>query len=286
MNLSKLAIYSPKEIYQLIKYSIGRKLLGQVPIGLRHSHTLFDELYAEGISLTKKSDSVTFNYSINNHPLTITLLKNSADMIAFKQVIMDKEYGGVVDFFKKNHLPLRTMIDAGANVGFTTIFMKSHFPDAKIICLEPSKATFERLQRNIRETGFKDITTLNLGLWGKKTHLSAAGDFEAGLDLAFRLVETSDASNALFEVTSIPSLKSQFELDEIDFLKIDIEGGEVSVFGKETELSWLNNVKVIAMEIHDEFFCRTEIENTLISYGFKLSHSGELTIGINLNLLP
>jgi hypothetical protein len=50
-------------------------------------------------------------------------------------------------------------------------------------------------------------------------------------------------------------------------------------------LDWLKKVKVLAIEIHDEFDCRIDIENSLLKYGFILCQSGELTIGLNKKLV-
>ena len=87
----------------------------------------------------------------------------------------------------------------------------------------------------------------------------------------------------MFETTTIEGLINDFNIETIDFLKIDIEGGEDEVFKDFSKINWLDKVKVIALEIHDEFDCRKHIESNLEKL-FTLSHSGELTIGINKSL--
>lgn len=286
MNINKHKIYSFLEIYQLIKYSIGNRIIASVPKALRVFHNNIDSLYSESVKIKKLNDFVIFDYKINNLPFTISLLKVSSDLLVFHQIIKQKEYQIVVDFFKTNKLNLTTVIDAGANIGLTSVFFKAHFPNAKIIALEPSEDTFKRLVNNIKNNNLKDTITLKKGLWGHNTYLSPDTSFRDGLDWAFRLIETSDRKDSSIEVVSISNIMNQFNLEFIDFLKIDIEGGEVSVFNNELNLDWLKKVKVLALEIHDEFDCRTDIENTLSKFGFILSHSGELTIGINKELLP
>ena len=124
-----------------------------------------------------------------------------------------------------------------------------------------------------------------MGIWGHSTFLKPDTSFRDGLDWAFRLIETKKRDNDSIEVISITDLIKKYSLNFIDFLKIDIEGGEVSVFGEESNLQWLNVVKVIALEIHDEFDCRDNIENLLKRNGFTLSYSGELTVGVNKKFL-
>ena len=102
-------------------------------------------------------------------------------------------------------------------------------------------------------------------------------------DWAFRLTETDITEEALFETTTIQQIIKEGSFEEIDFLKIDIEGGEVEVFKNFKQLEWLNSVKIIALEIHDEFNCREYIEENLGEL-FELRHLGELTIGIHKKL--
>lgn len=97
---------------------------------------------------------------------------------------------------------------------------------------------------------------------------------------SFRLEETSNENEKLFEVNSMNSLMETHTFESIDFLKIDIEGGEKEIFNSEADLSWLKTVKVIAIEIHDKFECREDIE-AILKEQFDLHYSGELTIGIN-----
>lgn len=286
MNINKFKIYSFLEIYQLIKYSIGNKLIASVPTGLKVFHKKIDSLYSEGVKIKKLNDFVVFEYKINNLPFIFSIRKASSDLFVFHQIIKKKEYQIIVDFFKTNRLDMKLVIDAGANIGLTSVFLKAHFPNAKIIALEPSEDTFKRLGVNLKNNNLTDIITLKKGLWGRSTHLSPETSFRDGLDWAFRLIETSDRDDYSIEVVSIFDIVQQFNLELIDFLKIDIEGGEVSVFNNKSNLDWLKKVKVLALEIHDEFNCRIDIENTLINFGFSLSHSKELTIGINKELLP
>jgi FkbM family methyltransferase len=137
------------------------------------------------------------------------------------------------------------------------------------------------MNKIFHKNNFENITTLKKGLWGHSAFLTPDTSFRDGLNWSFRLVETTELGTDSIEVISITDIIKEFDLEFIDFLKIDIEGGEASVFHKESDIQWLKKVRVIALEIHDEFDCRSEIENILSNFGFILSNNGELTIGIN-----
>ena len=62
-------------------------------------------------------------------------------------------------------------------------------------------------------------------------------------------ISGEDFNQEKIESITIDDLISNHNLQEIDFLKVDIEGAEAELFSEKTE--WLNNVKVIAIELHD-----------------------------------
>lgn len=280
-----IKLYTLFEIYQLTKNYIGQRIIASVPLGLKVTNDFIDKFDSEGITMSKNGNDLVLEYSIDQSPFIFSLKKNSSDSVVFNQIIINNEYGVITDFFKKHKIPLTNIIDAGANIGLTSIFFKALFPKTRIIALEPSPSTFERMSKNFHKNNLDDITTLKKGLWGYSTFLSPDTSFRDGLDWSFSLIESSDNRAGSIEVTSITDILNQFDLEFIDFLKIDIEGGEVSVFSNESNLQWLKKVRVIALEIHDELNCRIDIENILKSFGFILSYNGELTIGTNNNLL-
>ena len=285
MNLNKLKLYTLSEIFQLVKISIGSRLIASAPKGLRKTNELVDTLLAAGTKVESHNDSINFSYAINEQSFQFQLKRNSSDALVFQQIILYKEYKCIVDFFMNNNISLNHIIDAGANIGMTSIYLKAFFPKAKIIALEPSDNTYHRLENNIKKNNFSDVTCLQKGLWSHKTFLSPDTSFRDKLDWSFKLVETKHNENGAIEVLAVGDMMKDYQLDGIDFLKIDIEGGETAVFGETADLSWLHKVKVIAIEIHDEFNCRPEIEGKLKHFGFSLSYTGELTIGINNKLL-
>jgi FkbM family methyltransferase len=238
-----------------------------------------------GVIIKKENSDLIFKYSINDKPYTISLRKNSSDSSVFLQILIYNGYKIITEFFRMNKIIPETIVDAGANIGLTSVLLKAYFPNAAIIALEPLDSNFERLNNIIKTNNLENITILKKGLWGRSTYLSPDTSFRDGQEWSFRLIETSDDTKSSFEVVSIPDIINQFNIEVIDFLKIDIEGGEVSVFNSESNLDWLKKVKVLAIEIHDEFDCRSDIENILLKFEFILYQSGELTIGLNKKLI-
>ncbi|MEO1559276.1 MAG: FkbM family methyltransferase, partial [Cyanobacteria bacterium J06632_19] len=60
-------------------------------------------------------------------------------------------------FFRGNKI--KTIFDAGANVGQTSLFLNRYFPQANIYAFEPIKTTYETLKNHA--VNFNNIKTYN-----------------------------------------------------------------------------------------------------------------------------
>jgi hypothetical protein len=108
-------------------------------------------------------------------------------------------------------------------------------------------------------------------------------DFRGGGDWAKK-------TNVASEVTNLKSINIQTiietnSLDIIDLLKIDIEGAERYIFESEHSCSFLNQTRVLALEIHDEFNIREDIYRILKKFSFLILNVGETTFAINKKLV-
>ncbi|WP_310557746.1 FkbM family methyltransferase [Flavobacterium sp.] len=218
----------------------------------------------------------------------VKLRKNpSSDFEVFNQVFSFKEYLPVVNAYIKNFNPKAdatvNIIDAGSNIGLTSLFFSEYFQNATIISIEPEKENFKILEFNLNSAKNSKTIKINGALWSSNCKIKIVNDFRDRSSSSFR-VEESDLTDAI-TAYSIPQLIANYNFEILDILKIDIEGSEKQLFTHPTSnLEFLNRTKCIAIEIHDEFDCREEICKILLDYGFVLFDEGELTIGINQKL--
>ncbi len=199
----------------------------------------------------------------------------TSDLAVFKQIMIEEEYAPVLEVFDELQTAPKTVLDLGANIGLTSLYLKAHYPDAQVVALEPSASTLERL-RKIAQLNHTDLDTLGAGIWSSDGELSVSRKFRDGEDWSVTLVEQPGPKTV--RVYSMLSLLSKLGWDRVDFLKIDVEGGEFEVFSAKSDLSWLSKIDVLAIEIHDEVGPRSSIETLLKQEGFTLAHAGELTI--------
>ena len=161
------------------------------------------------------------------------------------------------------------IVDAGANVGLFTIYVARQNPRCKVIALEPFAENFKYLQANVAQARMKNVTCCEvaLGAGFGKGQMQAVGT--RSLDHVLRV-----NSNETVGIPVIP-LSGLFDLacaQEIDFLKVDIEGSEHDVFAAASP-GLLGRFKRIAMEYHDQI-----VPGTLDLLRSVLSPTHELTI--------
>lgn len=219
---------------------------------------------------------------------TVKLRKTpSSDFDVFYQVIESNEYLPVVCNYETNFKNPSDyslcIIDAGSNIGITSLFFMDFFHSAKIIAVEPDEENFQVLNYNLKEKKNFELIKVKGAIWSSNSKIKVVKDFRDKSDWSFR-VEESTATDSL-QAYTINDLMTQNNFNYIDILKIDVEGAEKEIFKYGySNLNFLNKTKCIAIEIHDEFECREEIDLILEHYGFTLIRQGELTIGINTNL--
>lgn len=207
----------------------------------------------------------------------------SSDVLVANQIFIQEEYKHVVEFFKDN-FPAHTklnIIDAGANVGYASAYFISYFPDAAIVCVEPSAENVKMIEKNlayqIKNRKIKILQNALMGEAGKNILIN--NDFRDGRDWALSVEETGDDS--ILKSISIAAVIEKQQWDEVDILKIDIEGAERFVFSNTADLSYLQKIKVLAIELHDEFNIRAIIYDILKKYDFLLLNYSQTTFFIN-----
>lgn len=285
LYLKKIAPYNLRDKLKLFQYTLGSILINRVSKQLKGVYHLTNKLLERNIGFEMKKGELKVFCPINGIVQTISLKTDSSDPMVFKQIMLDKEYEPIVDLIRSKGIIVKNLVDAGANVGLTTFYMKAFFPDAKVIALEPSLQTYQRFNNNIDLNSLTNVTSLQMGLWNKKTFLKPDLNFRDKLDWSFSLTENEISDKDGIAVLSMFDIIEEYDLGLIDLLKIDIEGGETMVFANRVDVSWLNKVRMIAIEIHDELNCRTKIESTLIQFNFELFYFGELTVGVNKSLI-
>ena len=169
----------------------------------------------------------------------LTIRTGTSDLAIFDEVVIDHGYR-----FHLDQAP-QVIVDVGANIGMATLWFKKRWPQAEIIAVEPDPANFALLQRNVG--GLPGVRTVQAAL----TPVDGSIGFETeGLRASSFHIRDLKPGEAGVAAISMRTLMERFGLERIDLLKLDIEGAEKEVF-EATDLAWMDQVRTIAVELHD-----------------------------------
>lgn len=198
--------------------------------------------------------------------------RGSSDEGVIKQIFTQADYnlgrlrrGKELNELYHRIAALRTplIVDAGANIGASSIYFAYSFPKARVVAIEPEQSNFDLLQVNAAgaaiecihgalasSPGQVGVVDVGEGFWGFRTGSVVTPD--AG--------QQSPQSIGCVTINDIYKSHAQ---DCAPFMvKIDIEGGESEVFSGNTE--WVAKTPLIIIELHDWLMTGTANSRTFL----------------------
>jgi len=149
-----------------------------------------------------------------------------------------------------------TILDIGANEGQTALKYRSIFPNARILCFEPYTDSFRVLSEKLKTDA--NISVIQLGIsdtTGKRDFFVNYCDPTNSLlprPMSLRRYYPSQAgpkSTTTVNVTSIDQFLQKSNIQQIDIVKLDIQGGELMALQGAVKLLRSGNVSIIYSEI-------------------------------------
>ena len=151
----------------------------------------------------------------------------------------------------KQTLPENALvIDCGAHIGLSILYIKKICPSAHIIAYEPDAKNFELLQKNVSSHQLQNVELKNEAVWKEDTFLNFVQDG----NMSSKIVQSAGVTAVKVKAAKLKSIIDR----KIDFLKIDIEGAEYVV------------IRDIADNLHF-------VTNLFIEYHGKFQQSNELS---------
>lgn len=124
--------------------------------------------------------------------------------------------------------PKMVFVDVGANIGTYSLFVAhACHDDAKILAFEPHPRTFSKLLFNTKSNDFNSIEAVNQGVGPKRDRMQLYSDGGTNIGTASILPDAAgDKEHVDIEIISLPEALNHRFVQQVDLLKIDIEGYE------------------------------------------------------------
>jgi FkbM family methyltransferase len=207
------------------------------------------------------------------------LQKVSDNKYKIDNFIYNGNYGEVVEAFYfeqyayKNVKPSSgdVIIDAGACFGDTALWFSKYIGNGRVYAFEPMEENFKILKENIKVNSLEKIVIpVQKGVGETESKLKISGYGVASS------VEFGGSNVKTIDITSIDKFVSDNKIDHVDFIKMDIEGAELSALKGSEEMIKKFKPKLAICVYHKgkDIF---EIPEYLISifpeYNFYLKHN-------------
>jgi FkbM family methyltransferase len=176
-----------------------------------------------------------------------------------------------VDLKRLTHSrPIRTIFDVGGNHGQSAVRFCREFPQTELYTFEPVPANYRILQSAIAP--FSQIRPFNIGLGDQKTTLKMGLSDNPGGHSVILAETATDIVEV--PVDTIDNVMKEQQVEKIDFMKMDVEGFELSVLKGAEEALSQGKIRFIYTECvfgHDEALPHTsffDLHETLAKYDF------------------
>jgi FkbM family methyltransferase len=168
----------------------------------------------------------------------VTYRLNRGDIQGLREVMMAETYRPPIDLGK-----VETIIDLGANIGLTSVYLANRYRPLRVIAVEPSYDNAQLVRANLAANGIEaDVVEAAVGPYDGKAHFSLARDSNLGR-------VDADGDGQEVRMMTMASLLELLPKDAtVDLLKLDIEGGEEELL--RGDRAWLERVRCIMAEFH------------------------------------
>jgi FkbM family methyltransferase len=204
-----------------------------------------------------KSRPFTINLRLRpGYDKVLCLRPFAGDLSVLYKVFLDRCYYVPRSLLSPDDV--RVIIDCGANVGITALFLASRYPNARIFCVEPHPEDYDILKQNTQSE--PRIVPINAAIVGRPTASIRLTSNEPawGNKLSHNVYGIEVPAIAISEICT------QYGLDRIDLLKFDIEGAEEAVF---MHAGFLSRVRLGIIELHG-YYTRRRFDIDLAKWDF------------------
>ncbi|MFC1932958.1 FkbM family methyltransferase [Chloroflexota bacterium] len=218
----------------------------------------------------------------NTSGLNLSFSHNRYGVSILRDIFNNREYSDFFPFYEDS-----VIVDVGAHYGYFSLFAsKNSDRNSSIIAIEPVKENYEILCKNITDCGLSNIKTVNMALsdtqgiqdiFKSRSHNCSSFSKDSNL--------LSSHQSEKVETLTLSDLFEKFNLQRIDFVKMDCEGAEYPVL-LNSDTDTLSRIRTISIEFHDlktKEFTGNRLARHLEKCGFRIVKFTYSPTRMNLN---
>ena len=184
---------------------------------------------------------------------SVTLRSHTTDISVLKELIL----GGTYDPLPTDR-SVKTVVDLGSNIGLSYRWLRSRYPEARFICVEPDPGNLEVLRANV--SAVDDNAVIHAAcVGGSRRQVSLVS---TNGEWGYRM---SDVVEGETRVVTMEDLLDDAGFEHVDILKCDIEGAEAEVFADCAP--WITRVDAMSVECHNDMMPSDTLMEVLANNG-------------------
>lgn len=205
-------------------------------------------------------ESSLYKMCLNKKKVDLSLRTYTGDLDIFYEIFWAQCYL-IPNSLKINQY--RTIVDLGANVGLASVYFKTLHPEAKVFSVEMEPDNYIQLKKNLAQ--FDNSYPIFGAIYDEQKDITISN---TALAYNFKIEVNREEVDALKVATlTMHDLIRNYHIDEIDLLKIDIEGAEQRVLGFNNQ--WLAKVNSILIELHEPYSIEN-LKEDLAPFNFEI----------------
>lgn len=188
------------------------------------------------------------DYSINFKFYAAIKIASTAKYNGIENTVLRNSFI-LIKRYKPNQVNLN-VIDIGANFGYlSAVWASSIAKEGNVIAFEPNKNIFDCIEKTIKANNFQDrFKAYNLAVGNKnktiQLNVSQLSSNSESMESAINSYEV--------EMIKLDSVLENEKLDEVDIIKIDVDGIELEILNGAIQTLKTNSVIVI-VETNDDY---------------------------------
>lgn len=233
VTIARRLLQMPRHLHARL---VWRRELRLLPLTLRPT---FEALY---LASRKRWDTrqsaatgLPLNLPLIGGPYLLTVRPGTSDVLAYADIVLRGQYAVPIPW------RVRTIVDAGANIGIASAFFLNRYPDARVVAIEPDPVNAALCRQNLAQFGARCVV-LEAALTPTPTRVRLAPDLRGTWGAQVTL------GGGDIEGIDLPTLVDRFQMAYVDILKIDIEGSERPLF-EHPDRRWVEIVGAFMVEL-------------------------------------